>query len=104
MKQRHTVNFSVNKPDEFRAFIQQKNKNGVHVYVDEMKKCGASLESLEEVSPGVYDLVLVVDPNHKKYGDLHNISTSRGFRWEILTAPKVEPYEMKELAAEALEY
>ena len=104
MKQLHHVSFSVNKPEAFRKFLQQKNPDGEPTYQAEINACGGQLKKITETYDGVYQMSIIVDPEHERHDELFQISSSRGFKWELLKCPVVEPYEMKELAAEALEY
>ena len=104
MKERHEVKFGVSNADKYNEFLSQKNpKTGELVHKSEIKDCGGYLESLVEVEPGVYQMSIIVDNQHPRMQKLFNISSDRGFRFELKGIPVVTPLEVKDIAQKVLE-
>ena len=103
MKERHEVEFRVNKPNEWNQFLSEINIQGKLVLNSEIKNCGGHLESMIEIKPGIFKMSIIVDKDHPKMKELFNISSDRGFRIELQGIPIITQVEMNNTVEKALE-
>ena len=103
MKERHEVEFKVNKPNEWNQFLSEINIQGELVHRCEIKNCGGHLESMIEIEPGIFKMSIIVDKDHPKMKELFNISSDRGFRIELQGIPIITQVEANKTAEKALE-
>ena len=103
MKERHEVEFKVNKPNEWNQFLSETDIQGELVHKCEIKDCGGHLESMTEIEPGIFKMSIIVDKDHPKMKELFNISYERGFRIELKGVPIITQIEANETVEKALE-
>lgn len=103
MKQIHKVKFKISDIVGYRKYLYEKTSTGEILHHQEIEECGGFLKSLFEVSEGIYEMILIVDTKHPKMPDLGYIIENHGFQMELIGIPKVDCYELKEIAGKVLE-
>jgi hypothetical protein len=103
MKQLHKVKFKISDIVGYRKYLYARTQTGEILHHQEIEECGGFLKSLLEVSEGIYEMILIVDTKHPKFDDLGHISKNHGFQMELIGMPKVDCYELKEIAGRVLE-
>ena len=83
MKETHKVKFKVDKPNDYRDWIESKD------HIKKIEKYGGKLLSLYECEAGVWNMKIIIDRSHPEHEKIISISENAGYRLDLLNIPTV---------------